>query len=112
MNQLIPAAILLLSLSPAAAQPEPGLAIGPLAQSFLPDRDDDLPELFLPGDGDSDPSNFEPTEIDPSVFEPTEGDSDPSNFEPEDGDSDPDNFERINLDEPRPPAGNPDRALA
>ena len=110
MHRLIPAAILLLSLSPVAAQSEPGLAIGPLAQSFDPEKDDDLPELFLPAEGDSDSSNFEPTEIDPSTFLPSEGDSDPSNFEPEDGDSDPGNFERINLDDLPFPL--PDRALA
>jgi len=83
------AVILLLSLSPAAAQSEPGDTIGPLAQSFFPAEDDDRPELFLPAERDSDPSNFEPEA----------GDSDPANFEPEDGDSDPDNFESPDLDE-------------
>ena len=99
MKRLIPAAILLLSLTPFAAQSESGITIGPLAQGFFPERDDDLPELFLPADGDSEPSNFEPADIDPSVFEPAEGDSDPSNFEPEEGDSDVDSFERIGQDE-------------
>ena len=112
MRQLIPAAILLFSLSPATAQSEPGFTIGPLAQGFFPDRDDDRGEPVLPGDGDSDPSNFEPTEIDPSTFELREGDSDPSNFEPDDGDSDPDNFERINLDQLPLPVRPSERALA
>lgn len=89
MYPLIPAALLLLGLAAPAAQSDPDVTIGPLAQSFFPAEDDDRPELFLPVDGDSDPSNFEPRE----------GDSDPSNFVPVDGDSNPDNFESPDLDE-------------
>ena len=82
MNPLRPAAILLLGLSPAAVQSEPGETIAPLAQSFYPAEDDDRPELFLP----------------------EEGDSDPENFEPEEGDSNADNFETPDLDELALPA--------
>ena len=101
MHQLLPAAILLLNLSPAA-DPDPGVSIAPLAQSFFPAEDDDRPELFLPDEGDSDPSNFEPEE----------GDSNPANFLPEDGDSDPDNFESPDLDELAEPARPASRARA
>ena len=113
MNHLIPAAILLLSLSPAAVHAETGVTIGPLAQSFFPDDDDDRPELFLPEEGDSDASNFRPREgdSDPSNFLPREGDSDPSNFEPSFRDSDADNFESPDLDELSQPT-RPTRALA
>jgi len=90
MNALLPAALLLTSLSVATAQSEPGDPIGPLAQSFYPAEDDDRPELFLPKPGDSDASNFEPV----------------------DGDSDPDNFESPDLDELALPARSPDRARA
>jgi len=90
MNALLPAAILLMSLSAATAQSAPGDRIGPLAQSFYPAEDDDRPELFLP----------------------TPGDSDPSNFEPVDGDSDADNFESPDLDELALPARFPGRARA
>ncbi|MCG6891372.1 MAG: hypothetical protein LJE92_17470 [Gammaproteobacteria bacterium] len=83
MPAMLPVALLLLSLSEASAQSEPGSPIGPLAQSFYPAEDDDRPELFLPEDGDSDPSNFEPV----------------------DGDSDADNFESPDLDELALPAG-------
>ena len=99
MYKLIPAAILLLSLLPAAAHSEPGVSVAPLAQSFFPAKDDDRPELFLPAEGDSDPSNFEPRE----------GDSDPSNFRPVDGDSNPDNFESPDLDELSQPELTPAR---
>jgi hypothetical protein len=90
MYALLPTALLLLSLSAAAAQSEPGAPIGPLAQNFYPAEDDDRPELFLPEDGDSDPSNFEPV----------------------DGDSDPDNFESPDLDELALPGRSPGRARA
>ena len=102
MHKTIPAIVLLLSLSPAAAHFEPGAPIGPLAQSFFPAEDDDRPELFLPAEGDSDPSNFEPRE----------GDSDAVNFEPLEGDSDPDNFESPDLDELALPLRFPDRTQA
>ena len=102
MHPLIPAALLLLSLSPVTAYSETGLTIGPLAQSFFPDEDDDRPELFLPEEGDSDPANFLPRE----------GDSDPANFAPREGDSDPDNFDSPDLDELAIPARTPDRARA
>ena len=90
MYALLPAALLLMSLSVSTAQAEPGAPIGPLAQSFYPAEDDDRPDLFLPEPGDSDASNFEPTE----------------------GDSDPDNFENSALDEPALPARSPARAQA
>ncbi len=90
MNVLLPALLLLFSLSDAAAQTEPGAPIGPLAQSFYPAEDDDRPELFLPAPGDSDASNFEPV----------------------DGDSDPDNFASPDLDELALPARFPGRARA
>jgi hypothetical protein len=77
MSALLPAALLLLSLSEATAQYESGDSIEILAQSLYPAEDDDRPELFLPKAGDSDPSNFEPV----------------------DGDSNPDNFESPDLDE-------------
>ena len=102
MQPLIPAAILLISLSPVAAQAESGVTLGPLAQSFFPEANDDRPELFLPREGDSDPSNFEPSE----------GDSDPSNFEPAGGDSNPDNFESPDLDELAQTWRSCERALA
>ena len=110
MYQLPTAALLLFSLSQAAAQSAPGEPIGPLAQSFFPAEDDDRPELFLREEGDSDPANFypEPGDSDPANFEPEEGDSDPENFAPEAGDSDPDNFDSPDLDElalPARPAG-------
>ena len=100
MYIMFPAAALLLSLTLVEAQSEPDVSIGPLAQSFFPDEDDDRPELFLPVEGDSDSSNFEPRE----------GDSDPDNFEPVDGDSNPDKFESPDLDELALPA--PSRELA
>ncbi len=65
MSPLTPAAILLLNLSPADIQFESGVTLEPLAQSFYPERDDDLPELFLPREGDSDPDNFERIQLDP-----------------------------------------------
>ena len=102
MYTLLPAAALLLSLSLFEAQPETEVPIGPLAQSFFPDEDDDRPELFLPVEDDSDSSNFEPEE----------GDSDPANFVPADGDSDPDNFESPDLDELALPALFPERGRA
>lgn len=102
MFKLLPAATLLLSLSLVEAQSDPGVPIGPLAQSFFPAEDDDRPELFLPAQGDSDSSNFEPED----------GDSDPANFEPVNGDSDPDNFDSPDLDELALPAGTPGRAFA
>lgn len=101
MHTFIPAIILLLSLSPAAAQSKSDVTIGPLAQSFYPAEDDDRPKLFLPIEGDSDSSNFEPRE----------GDSDPSNFEPVNGDSNPDNFESPDLDELALPTRTSGRAL-
>lgn len=90
MHALLSAALLLMSLSMATAQAEPGDPLGPLAQSFYPAEDDDRPELFLPEPGDSDASNFEPV----------------------DGDSDPDNFESPDLDELALPARSPGRAQA
>ncbi len=102
MYTLLPAAALLLGLSVVEAHAEPDVPIGPLAQSFFPDEDDDRPELFLPAEDDSDSSNFEPEE----------GDSDPANFEPADGDSNPDNFESPDLDELALPASSPERAQA
>ncbi len=90
MNILLPATLLLLSLSVANAQAEPAGPIGPLAQSFYPAEDDDRPELFLP----------------------TPGDSDASNFLPEEGDSNPDNFESPDLDELAQPARPSARARA
>lgn len=90
MYRMLTAAILLASLAPAAAQLEPSDPIGPLAQSFYPDEDDDRPELFLPAEGDSDPANFEPV----------------------DGDSDPDNFESPDLDDLSSPVRAAGRGLA
>jgi hypothetical protein len=90
MYALLPAALLTMSLSVAAAQAEPGALIGPLAQSIYPAEDDDRPELFQPEPGDSDASNFEPVE----------------------GDSDPDNFETPDLDELVLPDRSSGRALA
>jgi hypothetical protein len=90
MFALLPAALLLMSLSAVTTQYGPVAPIGPLAQSFYPAEDDDRPELFLPKPGDSDASNFEPVE----------------------GDSDPDNFESPDLDELSLPARSPGRAWA
>jgi len=90
MYALLPAALLMLSLSVAADQPATDAPVGPLAQGFYPAEDDDRPELFLPEAGDSDPSNFEPV----------------------DGDSDPDNFDSPDLDELALPARPPARARA
>ncbi len=87
---MFPAALLLLSLSEATAQSEPGDRLEPLAQSFYTAEDDDRPELFLPKPGDSDASNFAPVE----------------------GDSDPDNFESPDLDELALAARPPGRARA
>ena len=102
MRPIIPAAILLLSLSPIVAQAETEDTIGPLAQSFYPNEDDDRPALFLPREGDSDPANFQPKA----------GDSDPANFEPEDGDSNSENFESPDLDELAGPTSPIERVAA
>lgn len=90
MKSLMPIAILLLGLSPAAAAADTPAPAQQLAQSFYPAEDDDRPELFLP----------------------EEGDSDPENFEPEDGDSNADNFESPDLDDLALPGGAGESASA